>query len=274
LTSYSYGQLSLTKSDIPDVKIIRSDTVYGKALWGLIDGGADIYFEYGFSNVAVQEIIWDNYRFKIEIYTMESDEAAFGIFSVSRHRCEPDSIAVWSCLSPYQTQIAIGRYYITVMNDSGKPALKDLSRNICTKILSKLNGKGLAVPDIFRKKVFLPYISGLKLLSGKLGLQNNYPSWEENFNSIEKYKIYLLPIESDSGYAVVSKITFRKAEDIGIFVDNLDPTKSGIKDKWMDKNNGTQRYFKKIDSTNVVFIESDLPTTLINKYIQAIESIN
>ncbi len=265
------AQIPLAPGDIPGIEIIRSDTIKGKALWGLIDGGADIYFEYGFSNVTVQEVLWNNYRFKAEIYTMQSEEAAFGIFSLSRHRCKPDSLATWCCITPYQTQIAVGRYYITVMNDSGTSDSQELGSRISRKILAKSDGKGITLPAIFRNKIFLPYIFNVKLISGQLGLQNGYPSWDDKFISIEKYKAYILLIETDSGFAVVSAIEFSKTEDLDQFLHNIDPSKKAINDSWTDENNGNHRYFRKINSTNVIYVESDFPASILKKYIHAIE---
>jgi hypothetical protein len=56
----------------------------GEDLFTLIDGGADIYFEYGFKQVIAAE-----YRnnqessIKLELYEMSDDSAAFGIFSLN-----------------------------------------------------------------------------------------------------------------------------------------------------------------------------------------------
>ena len=46
----------VTLSDIPGGVILRSEQFDGNSLWGYIDGGADIYLEYGFEKVRVEEI--------------------------------------------------------------------------------------------------------------------------------------------------------------------------------------------------------------------------
>ncbi len=64
----------------------KSDTtrIYvGNGLFNLIDGGADIFKEYGFSKVAVQRYSDSNDGYvDIELYEMKDSAAAYGIFSL------------------------------------------------------------------------------------------------------------------------------------------------------------------------------------------------
>ena len=65
----------------------QSDSVRifaGDNLFDFIDGGADIYFEYGFTTVVSAE--YQNSRkipIRVEIYEMTGDAAAFGMYSIS-----------------------------------------------------------------------------------------------------------------------------------------------------------------------------------------------
>ena len=57
----------------------------GDELYELIDGGADIYFEYGFVAVMTKKISYNDCVFNISIYQMKSPESAFGILTFSQH---------------------------------------------------------------------------------------------------------------------------------------------------------------------------------------------
>jgi hypothetical protein len=84
--SISFAQdltIKLIPSDIPDGQITSTEQYDHNSLWGYIDGGADLYLEYGFNKVTAQEVLIDSFHFKVDIYEMNSPEAAFGIFSVS-----------------------------------------------------------------------------------------------------------------------------------------------------------------------------------------------
>ena len=54
----------------------------GDDLFAYINGGAEIYHEYGFVQVSVQRYRRGDDRASVEIYTMEGD--AFGIYSFAR----------------------------------------------------------------------------------------------------------------------------------------------------------------------------------------------
>ncbi|MBM4172719.1 MAG: hypothetical protein FJ214_12680, partial [Ignavibacteria bacterium] len=107
----------LTTSDFPDFKIIRKESFDGDALWGYINGGADIFLEYGFDNLFLQEIELKNHVFKIELYKMINPNSAFGIYSVSHFKCDNKSDKInLTCITPYQIQCAAGDYYISIIN--------------------------------------------------------------------------------------------------------------------------------------------------------------
>ena len=57
------------------------------SLYGYINGGAELYLEYGFDTLIVTEMTVEGNDLKLEVYRMKDPEAAFGIFSVSRFRC-------------------------------------------------------------------------------------------------------------------------------------------------------------------------------------------
>ncbi|RJP19153.1 MAG: hypothetical protein C4520_13260 [Candidatus Abyssobacteria bacterium SURF_5] len=57
----------------------------GEELFNHINGGADIYYEYGFGALAVQQYNKGEKAVSLEIYRMNGVPAAFGIYSYSRH---------------------------------------------------------------------------------------------------------------------------------------------------------------------------------------------
>lgn len=72
--------------NLPGMQIAGDAEIYkGDYLFDLINGGADVYFEYGFVQVVTQAYkgIENNSSLKIEIYEMETSDGAFGIFFLS-----------------------------------------------------------------------------------------------------------------------------------------------------------------------------------------------
>lgn len=124
----------LTKDDLPGIKIIREQTYDGSSLWGYINGGADIFLEFGFDKLLLQEVDINGLNFKIEIYKMNSPASAFGIYSVSHYKCEEKIKSVkYSCITQYQIQCAMNCYYISIINANGSNEEQAASNKIFGK---------------------------------------------------------------------------------------------------------------------------------------------
>jgi hypothetical protein len=90
---------------------------------GYLHGGADIFFQYGFSNLAVFDLVPENpaaagkKTIKLEIYKMDSPASAFGIFSTKREGGEPTSakISALHWIGPKQANMVMGDYYVNIL---------------------------------------------------------------------------------------------------------------------------------------------------------------
>jgi hypothetical protein len=61
----------------------------GEGLFDHINGGADIYFEYGFVELPVQRYAHGEKTVSVEVYKMNDPAAAYGIYSYNRHPSLP-----------------------------------------------------------------------------------------------------------------------------------------------------------------------------------------
>jgi hypothetical protein len=96
------------------IKTDSSEVFSGDDLFYFINGGADVYLEYGFRQVAVaryQNPVYN--RINIEIYEMEDEEGAYGIFSLnSLSTGIQQEIGGLSCLYDHYLDIWKGNYFI------------------------------------------------------------------------------------------------------------------------------------------------------------------
>jgi hypothetical protein len=226
-----YGQTPMPEivpADIPGGQILRTDHYEGNSLWGYIDGGADLYLEYGFRRLSTQQLLVHGDKLTVEIFRMENPEAAFGIFSLTRQKCLPgDSLPGYSCISPFQIQAVAGSYYLSVTNETGTPRDQEEAQSLTRLIVSRTDGPSYSPPDIFQNKRFLPFLGGLKLIRGSLGLQNGIPEWEEKFDGTGMFSLYLLAVDPDTASTTVSLIRFGTANGIGQFYKNIHLTPDG-----------------------------------------------
>jgi hypothetical protein len=94
----------------------------GEELYHFIDGGADLFFEYGFRRVIAQEYAGRS-AIKLEIYEMTDAGAAYGIYSIrSGENAESLEIGEGGCRTSYYVMFRKGRYYVSV-------ASRDTSRD-------------------------------------------------------------------------------------------------------------------------------------------------
>ncbi|MFZ2053567.1 MAG: DUF6599 family protein [Candidatus Aminicenantales bacterium] len=154
----------------------------GEDLFTYIDGGAEIYFEYGFRRVIVQDYRTDaGSRVSLEIFEMDSPDSAYGIYTFKRsQRGEPVSLGDECQLADYYLNLRKGPYLVTITGldpaaDANK-ALLLLARAIEPKmgpstrppsLVSRLPVEGLETQSI-------------KYFKGPLALYNSYPFFRED----------------------------------------------------------------------------------------------
>jgi|WetSurMetagenome_2_1015567.scaffolds.fasta_scaffold00326_2 hypothetical protein len=169
-------------------KLLNTRTFNGPSLFGYMDGGAELYLEYGFSGAMICELGYDGEKIKAEIFKMKGVEEAFGIYSVSKFNCKSDPLtARYACQTKYQLQFCKGPYYVSIISGGGTSA--DSVRMIT--IANEISGK-IADPEINLKE-YLPSASDEEirhdcvLVKGKLGIVNGAPDLEDYFAGISGY---------------------------------------------------------------------------------------
>ncbi len=146
----------------------------GDDLFLYIDGGAEIYHEFGFTRVIAQDYWKGETSITIEIFEMATPEAAFGIYS---HKRGSDGksleLGAASSLEGYYVNFWRGRYLVTLTaSEESEEAVKGLQAAagiVDSRIKDKgdmpaltgvLPAEGLAVPSV-------------KYMKGPLGFLNN-----------------------------------------------------------------------------------------------------
>jgi hypothetical protein len=158
--------------DIGEWKLVAAPERFVKdSLFGYIDGGAELYFPYGFETVDVGHFTRTPgipaREITIEVYRMGSPLEAFGIYSLQREGDEESSAALpypnW--ILPGQAAFVKGAHYVTIQ---GVPAddgsVKEMAAAVAGRIepgddvlaASPLN----VLPALDRKRRSERYIKG------------------------------------------------------------------------------------------------------------------
>lgn len=193
--AYAQEKPLLTENSLPGINLITTRHFDQNGLWGYINGGADLYLEYGFEQLAVHDISLEGSVFKADIFRMSSPQAAFGIFSASRFRCVAAGLHYYhDCLTPYQYIAAKGRFYVSVSNTNGSPEDQEKTLSIGKAILKKIDAVALQRPAIFENEILSKNLNGLKLVHGPLGLQNGFIQWDRLFTGFINFQAWILPV--------------------------------------------------------------------------------
>lgn len=147
----SYSQHASLKSLLPDPSTwpgwdySRAPEYYeGDELFELIDGGADLFHEYQFVKVVNTQYAENNgSKIQLEIYEMNSDSSAYGIFSSIYNTPEVSAeIGLYSVVNEQYVAFVKGRYYVNIAWVLRKEARQESLTNLAAMVESRIPEPG------------------------------------------------------------------------------------------------------------------------------------
>jgi hypothetical protein len=210
------------KTDVPGYSLDRNETFNGRALWGYMNGGADIYLEYGIKVLRVEEFSRDGERIKLELFKMTDPASAFGIYSIKTFKCAQSGVLISiDCLTNFQYQLLFGEYYIQFSNESGTDKARQFMTDLAYALLSKIQPAGLALPvRYFTDSLDIP-LTDIKMLKGIVGVQNHAHELSDCFQEVKGYQVYIAKVNTDGENRKYYEIVFNNAEMKKKFVGNI-----------------------------------------------------
>jgi len=198
--------------------IISEKTYTAESLFGYMNGGAELYLEYGFDRLVVSELVYNETEYRAEIYKMKDAEAAYGIYSVSVFRCDSTGIVNdYSCLSPYQLQFCKGSYYISLVNSSGSSETAAGSIDLASMLESSITEPSFDLYDIFKTNDIIKKADKILLVKGDLGLNNGAFRYADLLEGMEDYLCVIAESENQS----VLKLDFETENSKSAFLDKF-----------------------------------------------------
>ncbi len=189
---------SVTQADFPDASVSSPRVFTGSSLFGYMNGGAELYLEYGFSLAAITEVSLSGGRYKIEVFKMNGPEEAFGIYSVSKFRClDMPSYSGHTCRTSYQLQICKGQYYVSIINSNGTAADSAASARIGSLVSERIPAGELNLAGYLPGASIGSIKTGCFLARGPLGIVNGEPDLEDCFRGLKDFTAVILRGEED-----------------------------------------------------------------------------
>jgi len=177
----------------------------GEDLFLYINGGAEIYHEYGFKQVVVQDYKNANERsLSVEIYEMINPAAAYGIYSFKKSpEGVPLDITAEGRLEGYYLNFWKGHYLVTITGfdeeDETVEGIKTIAETIANNIPAAEDVQKPRLANMLPQKDLAP--GSEKYFKGSLGLFNSYPFSRQDIFNIkeavrgeykEGYNIYII----------------------------------------------------------------------------------
>jgi hypothetical protein len=180
-----------------------------------MDGGAELYLEYGFSAAGIKEISFNGQKYKTEIFKMNGNEAAFGIFSVSKFNCKgTPRISQFTCLTKYQFQVCKGPYYISIINSGGSVSDSINMLKIGSAISGKITETEIDLSNYLPEASRADQEKECFLARGRLGIVNGSPDLEDFFAGIKDFSAVVLK----QGENVIISVKFDSDESMREFL--------------------------------------------------------
>ncbi len=206
----------IDNQDLPDAKSGTPKTYNGSSLFGLIDGGAELFLEYGFEAVWTNQVTLSDETYKVEIYKMTGAEEAFGIYSISRYQCESNPpVSVFACQTRYQLQFCSGPFYVSIVNSNGTSKDSLACLQIASVLASKIQETPVDLDSFMPGKDASLISQNAILVKGNLGIMNSVPDLADFFGEAKNFTSLIL---KENEKTMVS-LRFLKKEDLLEFID-------------------------------------------------------
>jgi hypothetical protein len=209
---------SMVLSELPGIEISKTRTFTAESLYGYMNGGAELYLEYGFDTLVVTEVASGGNDIKIESYRMKDDEAAFGIFSVSRFRCNGGpKLTDHQCRSAYQLQLCKGRYYISIINDTGTDAEQKTANEIAVYMTRYITDPPFDPVNFFEGRLDDETMKSAVLIRGPLGIYNGIPVLIDALGDVTGYSALIIRQDQKT----VGSLRFDTPAAAGLFIKGI-----------------------------------------------------
>ena len=160
----------LDSSDIPRAKFASLKTYSGHGLYDYMDGGAELYMEYGFDKLCIQEIELTGEKLTVQVYRMADLKSAFGIYSLYPYKCDSSTrLTRCECATRYQYLAERNKFYYSVINQEGSVLARQQSLYIARILAGKIHPDSIPWPDLFNMDLLIGYQNSLQIHKRKHG---------------------------------------------------------------------------------------------------------
>lgn len=229
-TSAAGGPLLPADGEVPGWKKAGPQRIFTAAdLYGFIDGGAELFLEFGFTDLTVQSYRKDAGEISVEIYRMTDTAAAAGIYWLKCGRETPSPrLQARHTANRYQVQLMQQRYYLVITNQSNQPELEPRLLDFAARVAERLPAPEYPGGLLDRLPAAGRVAGSIRLLRGTYSLQAVYPLGEGDLLNLQGKNTAVAARyrDGDGGFLLILASYGSPAEAreaFGILTSGLDP---------------------------------------------------
>jgi hypothetical protein len=259
----------ISETDIQGITVLSGNSFAGEKLNDYLGNAANLYLEYGLQKLFVTEYMLDNEKATLEVYIMGNASSAFGIYSVSVSGCiQGNLFGSFFCITPYYVAAVNGPWFIYAGNKTHTQSGQALCEQLVKLLIDKNPQEIWYAPAVTQSAKAAPFTNTLRYYKGPLGLMKGLPFWSEMFGNLN-FHMFTMNIYTPDYSGILAWIIFPDESTFSSFI-----MKSGIDGmsdpaKAVRTSNGFYRSWYKINSTKILFMESNSPLADIRDFLPA-----
>ena len=189
---------SLNVSGENDITVKRERVFTGTGLYGFMNGGADLFLEYGVKKLTTRDLVYLNEEYTLDIYEMPTPEDAYGIYSVHVFRCtQADIDGEINCLSTYQYQTVNANLYVSLVFTSGSEKAKANIKHILQQYIADSDEEKISFPELLKENITGPFSGNLKFLRGPISISGAQLSLSTKLQDISTNGVWFFPSDKE-----------------------------------------------------------------------------
>jgi hypothetical protein len=260
----------ISETDIQGITILHGNSFVGEKLNDYLSDAADLYIEYGFKKLFVNEYRLYEDTVTLEVYIMGNAPSAFGIYSLSVSNCiQWNLYGSFSCITPYLVTAVSGPLFIYASNRTGARSGQALCEQLVKLVIDKNPQEIWYAPALTQSVQTAPFTNTLRYYRGPLGLMKGLSSWSDLFENLT-FHMYTMNITTPDYAGILARIIFPDEGTLSSFITNSSLSVMSATTKPVRTSNGLYRSWYKINSTKILFMESTSPEANIKDFLPEI----
>lgn len=262
-----------TDTDMPGLLLLGQDKYEGEGLNEYLSGAADLYLEYGFSRLLIENYMFVKDKATLEVYKMGDAASAFGIYSLSVSKCRNwNQFGNFSCSTPKGVAACSGNLFIYASNTTGTASAQGLCEQLVKSVVDKNPQEQWYAPPLAQSARAAPFTHTLRYFKGLLGIRKGLPYWAGIFENLP-FEMYTINISDHNTNAVLARIIFPDQSALSSFISRAGLNVMSPGGTPGMTGNGLYRSWYKINNATIVFLESNSPTLNIKDFVPAATEI-